>query len=166
MKFFIAISFFLSLYCVNAQTLTENMGALSCDFEFSSNGNKLQVEKQQLIERVRAKKEVSTTENESYGLGYAYTEWQLEFVLKSEFATRRSNELENADHRSKYCIQFLDSNGVILLKTYLAKEILTYWKAGTDAEPTHIYSLNMVSFPFVILDEVSLIEIVWISPYR
>ena len=163
MKMLIAITLFLSLSCVNAQTLTENMGALSCAFEFSSNGNKLEVKKQLLTERVKAKKEVSTTENESYGLGYAYTEWHLEFVLKSQIGWRKKTEMETVEHRSKYCVQLFDSNGATLLKTYLAIEILSYWKGGTDAEPTHIYSLNMVSFPFVILDDVASIDIVMVN---
>ena len=163
MKIIIAITFFLSLSCVNAQTLTENMGALSCDFEFSSNGNKLQVEKQQLIERARARKEVSTTANESYGLGYAYTEWHLEFILESEIGWRKKTDMETVDHRSKYCIQFLDSNHVVLLKQYLGLDNIIEWHGGTTEEPIHIYSLNLINTPFIILEDVTSIEIVKVN---
>jgi hypothetical protein len=166
MKILTLFALILSFYSTHAQTLAEEMGAVSCAFEFSSNGSKLEVKKQLLTERPKSKKEVSTTENESYGLAYAYSEWQLEFVLTREFGTRKITESEDLEHRSKYCIQLLDSNGVTLVKMYFARDILNHWKGGTTTEPSQIYSLNMVSFPFVILDDVATIDIVWIEHSR
>lgn len=163
MKILSLFALFLSFYSTHAQTLTEEMGAVSCAFEFSSNGNKLEVEKQQLIERARARKEVSTTANESYGLGLAYTEWHLEFILESEIGWRKKTDMETVDHRSKYCIQFLDSNHAVLLKQYLGLDNIIEWHGGTTEEPLHIYSLNLINTPFIILEDVTSIEIVKVN---
>lgn len=146
-----------------AQSVSDDIGSVSCEFAYFTNNEKLEVKKQLLTERAETRTEISRSENESYGSGLAYTEWHLEFVLASNIKSRNKVPDESVWHRGKYCIQLLDKNRLSLVKTYLSAERLRHWQGGTATEPLHTYSLDLIELPLVILDDVAFIDIVLID---
>lgn len=159
MKILIAFTFLISLSLVNAQTISDEIGSVSCEFALSSNGTHLEVKKQLLTQRAEGRTEVSHDENRSYGLGLGYTEWHLEFVTTNPIITRPRTSEENGSHRDKYYIQLLDKDNNLLMKTYLTADLLRLWQGGTSTDPLYTYSLDLIRIPLILLDDVAYLDI-------
>ena len=156
-----AILFFASH--IFAQTMNENLGSVPCDFILLSFGDTLQTTKQQLIQRSEKKTEYSRNHYGSYHSGIAHTEWHLEFVSKNQIRTRLIQYSEKSKHRRKYAVIFRDANNLTLLKIYLRRNAIRKWLGGTLAEPTNIYSLDLLNIPLLIIEDVKFIDIAYIE---
>lgn len=159
-------SLFLFIYFFSsAQTTTDQLGAVDCNFSFYSNSVHLDVIKQSLIERATAVARKSEIENESYGYAYAYTEWHLEFVSNNAIQSRYRTDDELKSRRQQYHLQFYNKTGDLLMETYIGKDKLKLWKGKVDNGITSIYtySLNLVNLPLILLDNVSAIQIEFIE---
>lgn len=146
-----------------AQTLTDQMGAIDCNYTIHSGQYSLDLVKQTLVERATAVARKSEIENESYGYAYAYTEWHLEFVSKNPIKSRKREADEDKSARQKYKLTFLNQAGDELLTTYIGQDKLQLWKGKSAGSVIYTYSLNFVNIPLVLLDNVSAINIILVT---
>lgn len=148
----------------SAQSITANLGAVECNYTILSYGYDLEVKKQHLIERSVAILKVSETDNSSYGAGLGYTEWHLEFVTGKKLESRdRDSDNEDKSVRGRYEVQFLDQDKGLLFESFVGSDKLSIWTGGTSVNPIYTYSLNLLGFPRVLLDDVKFVEITLID---
>lgn len=147
----------------HSQTIGDQIGSVSCSYLFYTNGIKIEPLKQLLIQRAESKSQISQSENQSYGVGFAYTEWHLEFVTSSPIQTRKKFLNEESVVRRKYCIQYSDKDGKLLAKVYQSSDGITQWSGGTETEPIYTYSLDLIDAPLVLLDDIVFLDIVYIE---
>jgi hypothetical protein len=163
MKTAITIITLVLSFVSTSQTLVEEMGGIDSNFEFYSNGKKLDVQKQILIERSTAKASYSEVENESYGYGYAYVDWRIEFVSSNMIISRNKEKPENIWHRGRYELRLKNDSGGILLTQYLHQNMVNEWSGNTGEAAVYTYSINLHGLPVVILNNVAVVEIVRIN---
>ena len=162
MKSFIALFVFLYPLFISAQSLTEKMGAISSEFEFYSDTTKLDIRSQILMKRALAKSSYSIEENASYGYAYAYTEWCLEFVSNSKIRSV-ARKFRNNLKADTYSITFLNEAGAILFSKINSKGHVRSWIGEIESKPIYTYSLNLSSLPLVLMDDISRIEIFYVT---
>lgn len=146
-----------------AQSIADDIGAVSCDYTILSYGNDLEVKKQLLIQRAETILRISDRDDSSYGAGLGYTEWHLEFVTGKKVTYRERKYDEDRSLRGRYAVEFMDKDKVVLSTHYVSSDKLRLWEGGTADDPIYTYSLNLLGFPFVLMDDVKFIEIILID---
>lgn len=163
MKLLFLLLFTVSTSFSFSQNISEDIGGVSCTFSIVSDGIDLEVKKQLMIMRAERRTEVSSLDNSSYGLGLGYSEWHLEFTAEKEITYRKKESDENIAHRGKYCIQLIDSDKTILIKTYVTADCLKQWNGGTKEDPIFTYSLDLLDLPLLLMDDVAFFDIVMVN---
>jgi hypothetical protein len=162
MKFLTTITILFLTSWNFAQTMNENLGAVSCEFTFLTIGDTMNTTKQHLILRTEKKSEYTGNHHGSYGSGLAYSEWYLEFISTTSIRDRQKYIKEKLRCRRKYYVVFRDVNSAILLTNYVKKDAIKNWIGGSIGEPVNIYSLDLLNIPLVILEDVKFIDVVYI----
>lgn len=163
MKSILAILLVFSSFSLFAQTVGDDLGTVSCEFDIHSGSNELDIRKKVLVRRATTEGVSSNYENQSYAYGYAYSEWHLEFISNTPIGSRKKASEEDYLKRGKYCIQLLNLNGDVLMKTYLIKDDLRSWEGAIDDKPIYTYSLDLINIPLVIIDDVDALNIIQID---
>ncbi|MDG1334082.1 MAG: hypothetical protein P8P74_17230 [Crocinitomicaceae bacterium] len=163
MKTLFTLFIFLASFSISAQSISDQVGGVSCSYELYSDGDTLDVIKQLLIQRPTARSGVSDIENQSYGYGYAYSSWCLEFVTNTGISTRNRNNLERRNRRGKYNVTFKNRAGGMLFSQYMGRDKVRLWKGKIHTGVVYTYSLNLIDVPLIVLDNVASIDIVRIE---
>ncbi len=147
MKYAFAFLLLIISSFASAQSVTQHMGTVPLNVRFYSNGTALEVNKQFLTRRVP---ENTQTVCES---------WFLEFVSLNELRTVKPGAGEEA-HLNTYKVVCMDNEKNILFTVYVPLEYMREW-VNKDF---WTYGLDIRSFPFVLLDNVSIIDITKVAP--
>lgn len=118
-------SLFLAFASVYSQSKLDEMESVTTNFKISSNNVPFEISKQILVKRPFASVTKNTTENESYGYGYAFTAWNLEFVSLQKIV-RIDQEViirprKSRPVRNRYKITLKDKSGNVLIDTYIGQ---------------------------------------------
>jgi len=146
--------------CLEAQSVTEKLGAVSTEFTFLSLDDTLNVTDQIILKRglSKAKTENDRWGDSAYGMGYGLglETFRLEFSSKDNIKTLLVSER----NKRAYEIEFLDQNQSLLLKKEVSiKNMIRYW----NGEDLHVFSLNLQDIPLVILNTTSYFKITYLA---
>lgn len=152
MKYTITTGFLLLnlfLITLNAQTnsqgvnfnITDQMDVFTTQFRVFSNAENLTPAKQLIGKRVFSKQE-SAIQSET---------WSFEFTSANAL-----KKIKEADHKGQYKVSCFEDKKTLLFSIYLTKEDLIIWNNGTY----YTYAINMQNFPIVLMDTISIIDIV------
>ena len=137
---------------VNAQGLTESMGAIKTHFKFYSDTTPLDVSEQFIIKRAGSYSSAST----ETGLAAGYDSYHLEFATRTALKT---TDIYKHTQVNEYKVEFYDANndllGTFLFGASHAQKISNPSKKGSEA----FYSLDLFKLPLSILDRTAKINI-------
>lgn len=149
--FTITVIFFFS-GLVNAQSLTESMGAIKTHFKFYSDNTALNVSEQFIIKRAGS----HSSSFQEGGLAAGYDSYHLEFSTRTALKT---TDIYKHTHVSEYKVGFYDSNnnllGTFMFGANHAQMISNPSRKGSAA----FYSLDLFKLPLSILDQTAKINI-------
>jgi hypothetical protein len=154
MKIFtvLAIVFLLSTPSF-AQSLSQQLGAITTSFEFTSNNEPLEVRTQQIVKR--SGRFVHGSGDGSSASGYET--YRLELEVQNDIPFLRSRLL---DGNQGFHFNFYSSNGEHLgFRRLSDNEVLRFRKDDQWTSQVFVYSFDLYSIPLIILDKTSRIEI-------
>ena len=144
---------------LNAQSLTESLGATKTNFKICSNTVDLETLNQIVIQ--------SAEQIYSSEYGYGYQSFHLEFVSQKKIAATKAEQFENKEllqmasyySGNKYLMTFYDSNDQILLTiTVPLSSIDNFTNASMDNR-LYFYSIDLIDVPIILLDKTTKIDI-------
>lgn len=149
--FILTVLFFFS-GLVNAQSITESMGAINTHFKFYSDNTALNVSRQFIIKRAGS----YTSASQEAGLAAGYDSYHLEFATRTALKTK---DIYKHTQVSEYKAEFYDANnnllGTFLFEPDQAQKISNPDKKGSET----FYSLDLFKLPLSILDQTVKINI-------
>lgn len=145
---------FLSLFLtVQAQSLSEQLGAIKTKFEFTTSSSPLEVSQQLIIKS--AGMYYNHGAESAYGAGYET--FRLEIEVANDLPLLRSKLF---DGNGGYHMTFYDENGQqIGFVRFHSTGILRLRKVNDFQEPFHYYSFDLRGVTLSILDKTHRIDI-------
>jgi hypothetical protein len=144
----IPIFLFLSGH-LNAQSLSEKLGAVQTNFKFYSDTVDLNVSDQFIIKKTGSYYSTSNS--------VAYESFHLEFVSKKRLF------LDNSKHLfgdRAYKIDFYNSNNTMLFTINLSPNFINIAKNPDTRESPIFYSIDFINIPIALLDMTSKMVII------
>ncbi len=144
---------------LNAQSLTESLGATKTNFKICSNTVDLETINQIIIQ--------SAEQIYSSEYGYGYQSFHLEFVSQKKIAATKAEQFENkellqmASYNSgnKYLMTFYDSNDQILLTITIPLSSIDDFTNASMDNRLYFYSIDLIDVPIIALDKTIKIDI-------
>lgn len=149
--FIITVLFFFT-GLVNAQSLTDSLGAIKTHFKFYSDTTPLNVSQQFIIKRAGS----YSVAAQDLGMAAGYDSYHLEFATQTALKT---TDIYKHNKVSEYKVAFYDTNnnllGTFMFEPEHAQKISNSDKKGSEA----FYSLDLFKLPLSILDRTVKINI-------
>lgn len=142
----------ISFSAVSAQSLTDNIGGTSTDFNFYYGDSKLDVQDQIILKRGLSNYAVNEIPawDEASAYGYGLQTFRLEF-LSTDIININSNSV-----RHNIRLDLLDENNTSLLSFMIPSN--DFWVFSSNTE-SHVYSINLQNLPLVIFNKTKNIKI-------
>jgi hypothetical protein len=147
--------FILLSFTIQAQPLSEKLGAVKTDFSFYSGEVDLEVSHQFIVKSAGAYHYTGTTFDAGYGYGAGYEVFRLEFMTRKKL-TQESERKKNHHYR----IGFYDAEDNLLTSyNYPAKKVSVARNLLNDDGPV-FYSIDLLNIPLSLFDFSRKIDII------
>lgn len=155
----IRITFLLLLiaigFTLQAQTLSEKLGAVPTNFRFVSGETDLKVVHQFIIRNAGAYHRRELVSDGAYGYGAGYESFRLEFMTRKKM--KQESERRKVHH---YRIGFYDAHGNLLWSyNFPERKVSVGRNLQIDDSPA-FYSIDLIDIPVSLLDFNKKIDIV------
>jgi hypothetical protein len=142
-------------FALQAQTLSEKLGAVPTNFKFYSGETDLNVSQQFIIKNAGSYNYTGTTFDAGYGYGAGYEVFRLEFMTRIKL-------LQESERKAKhhFRIGFYNAEGKLLCSyNYPAKKVSVARNLNIDDSPL-FYSIDLLDIPISLFDFTEKIDII------
>lgn len=154
-RFSLFIFLFAIGFTLQAQTLSEKLGAVQTNFRFYSGETDLEVSHQFIIKNAGAYHRWATVYDGGYGYGAGYEGLRLEFMTSQKIA---QDSERRKDHH--YRISFYNADGKLLsIYNFPARKVSVARNLRIDDSPV-FYSIDLLDIPVSLFDFTEKIDIV------
>jgi len=144
---------------LNAQSLTESLGATKTNFKICSNTVDLETLNQIIVQ--------SAEQKYSSEYGYGYQSFHLEFVSQNKITATKAELFESkellqmASYNSgnKYLMTLYNSNDQVLLTTTIPLSSVDDFTNASMDNRLYFYSIDLIDIPIIVLDWTTKIDI-------
>jgi hypothetical protein len=154
-RLFLFLFLIVAGYTLQAQTLSEKLGAVPTNFRFFSGETDLEVNHQFIIKNAGSYYRWSGVSDGAYGYGAGYEGFRLEFTTNIKL-------LQESDRKKEhhFRMSFYDNEGKLLCAyNYPAKKVSVARNLLKDNNPV-FYSIDLIDIPVSLFDFTEKIEIV------
>lgn len=155
------LSFFIFSVAANnlyAQSLMEEFGAVTTEFNIISDSIEISVLAQAIVKRGEYYSNSGAFSDGAYGYGYGLQSYHLEFLSTSKII--EVNEIVKRHKRDYYEIKLVDDNNNFLLIDKLRERDV---QVSTNGKDLTTYSINLNKIPLILLDKTKTVHIAHIQ---
>jgi hypothetical protein len=149
------------LFVVNvlvAQNLSESLGGTKTNFQIVSDTVDLQVSNQIIILRAEGKHYANFID--SFGYGYGYQSFHLEFIAKKNIKAEAFKFVRGQDNKDKLELIFYDSENNVLALKSVPIESVDILSNSTTSDGLFFYSLDLIEIPIILLEKTCKINMI------
>lgn len=149
------IALLLLCYSIQAQPLSEKLGAVKTDFSFYSGDVDLEVSQQFIIKNAGSYNYTGTTFDAGYGYGAGYEVFRLEFMTRKKITQESQRKTQH-----HFRIGFYDASDNLLASfSFPKKRVSVAVNNNIDDSPL-FYSIDLLDIPISLFDFTKKIDIV------
>jgi hypothetical protein len=142
-------------FTLQAQTLSEKLGAVPTNFRFFSGETDLEVNHQFIIKNAGSYNYTGTTFDAGYGYGAGYEVFRLEFMTRKKLTQESQRKTQH-----HFRIGFYNADGKLLCSyNYPAKKVSVARNLNNDDGPL-FYSIDLLDIPLSLFDFTEKIDII------
>jgi hypothetical protein len=142
-------------FALQAQTLSEKLGAVPTNFRFSSGKTDLEVNHQFIIKNAGSYYHWATVYEGGYGYGAGYEVFRLEFMT-------RKNLTQESERKAKhhFRIGFYDASDNLLVSFSFPKKRVSVAVNNSIDDSPQFYSIDLLDIPISLFDFTEKIDII------
>ncbi|WP_321368791.1 hypothetical protein [uncultured Draconibacterium sp.] len=147
-----------SIYNSNAQNIVQSLGGIETNFQIVSDNLDLHVSNQYIIQRAEKESATRYYGEASYGYGYGYQSYHLEFIAEELYVTR---EIKHNDRDyDKMELTFYTSDNRILASHTLNSTRADILSNPRSVNRQYFYSIDLKDVPVILLEQTAKIDLV------
>ena len=150
----------LSVFNIDAQSLSESLGAVKTNFQIISDTKDLKVMDQFIIKRAEKKSYTRSFSEGGYGYGYGYQSFHLEFVTQETYIQKEFDHKEAKNNNDKLKLTFYDKSDKIIATYVLDFSVVDLKYELAFDKMRYFYSIDLIGIPIVLLDETVKIDLI------
>lgn len=150
----------LSVFSINAQSLSESLGAVKTNFQIFSDNKDLNVTDQFIIKRAEKKSYTRAVYDGGYGYGYGYQSLHLEFVTQETYILEEFDHKFVGNNSDKLELTFYDSNDVALATDVSDFSVVDLMYSLPSEKLRFFYSIDLIDIPVILLDKTVKIDLI------